>query len=104
MIQGQTVTIPFVVHNTTGQQAYLNAWIDFNGDGQWSDSEQIAGTPNSWMTWNFYKVSNGVNYLTFTVPADADARADVRPVPLEHARRRCRPPAARRTARWKTIR
>ena len=71
LIQGQTVTIPFVVHNTTGQQAYLNAWIDFNGDGQWSDSEQIAGTPNSWMTWNFYKVSNGVNYLTFTVPADA---------------------------------
>ena len=31
-----------IVQNSTGQNAYLHAWIDFNGDGDWSDSgEQI---------------------------------------------------------------
>lgn len=41
---------------------YLNAWIDFNHDGQWSANEQIFGgaTPT--------QVVAGSNKLTFTVP------------------------------------
>jgi len=44
-----------------GAIAYLNAWIDFNGDGDWADAgEQI---------FTDYIVINGVNNLTFTPPA-----------------------------------
>ena len=43
--------------------APLNAWLDFNGDGDWADPcEQIFN--NEW-------VSDGVNSLTFQVPASA---------------------------------
>ncbi|MGB9623976.1 MAG: GEVED domain-containing protein [Phycisphaerae bacterium] len=43
-----------------GMTAYLNAWIDFNGDGDWADpGEQIF---TDWI------VNNGANNLTFTPP------------------------------------
>ena len=62
LIQGHAVTIPITVSNSTGQQAYLNAWIDFNGDGVWTDNEKIAdGVP----------VFDGENDLTFIVPNSA---------------------------------
>lgn len=42
----------------------LNAWIDFNNDGDWSDpGEQI---------FNDSRVTKGTNKLEFSVPADAD--------------------------------
>ncbi len=55
MIAGAPATVSAVVTNTTGATAYLNAWIDFNGNGVLSDpGEQIAvntavatGTSNS---------------------------------------------------------
>ena len=55
MIAGAPATIPVVVTNTTGASAFLNAWIDYNGNGSLADAgEQIAtnvaittGTSNS---------------------------------------------------------
>jgi hypothetical protein len=42
IIAGQTVTVPVVVTNTTGAGAFLNAWIDFNNDGDVLDvGEQV---------------------------------------------------------------
>jgi len=43
MVAGGPATFPVVVTNTTGATAYLNAWIDFNGNGVLTDAgEQIA--------------------------------------------------------------
>jgi hypothetical protein len=55
MIAGAPATLSAVLTNTTGTTAYLNAWIDFNGNGVLTDAgEQIAvnaaivtGTTNS---------------------------------------------------------
>ena len=55
MTAGAPATVSAVVTNTTGATAYLNAWIDFNGNGVLTDpGEQIAvntavatGTSNS---------------------------------------------------------
>ncbi len=55
MIAGAPATIPVVVTNNTGASAFLNAWIDYNGNGSLADAgEQIAtnvaittGTSNS---------------------------------------------------------
>jgi large repetitive protein len=50
--------------NVTGQ-GYLNAWIDFNGDGDWDDAgEQIA-------TSEFMTFGGNPNAVTFRVPASA---------------------------------
>jgi hypothetical protein len=67
MTAGAPATIPTVVTNTTGSSAFLNAWIDYNNNGVFTDAgEQIAtntlvpnGTTNS--TFN----------LSTTVPAAA---------------------------------
>ena len=51
------------VQNVQGQ-AYLNAWVDFNGDGKWSGTdEQIAQD---------LVVTQGLNPVYFTVPRTAD--------------------------------
>ena len=43
LVLGQWATIEVFVRNSTGNQAYLNAWIDWNSDGDWTDAgEQIA--------------------------------------------------------------
>ena len=72
LVQGQDATIHITATNNTGQTAYLNAWIDFDGDGQWSDdvTEKIAGATNSIETWNYFPVDAGVSSfdLTFHVP------------------------------------
>ncbi len=60
MIAGAAATIPVVVTNTSGTSAYLNAWIDYNGNGSLDDAgEQIAtnmavftGTQNSTLNLN----------------------------------------------------
>jgi hypothetical protein len=67
VVPGNTYTATVNVTNTTGSTAFLNAWIDFNGNGDLTDAgERIAsnvtiasGTTNSNRT------------LTFTVPAGA---------------------------------
>lgn len=52
------LTIPVAV--TTVGDGKLDAWIDFNGDGDWNDAgEQIFASEN---------VTTGLNNLSFTVP------------------------------------
>lgn len=48
--------------NTTGQQAFLNAWMDFNGNGVFDSNEQI---------FTDTLVSAGTQTLTFSIPASA---------------------------------
>jgi len=64
LIAGQTAVLPITVTNTTGRQAYLNAWIDFNDSGTFTADDQIIDA---------LKVSPGVNNVTITVPASAVA-------------------------------
>jgi len=48
---------------TASQPGYLDAWIDFNTDGDWNDQGEQIFTSK--------QLSPGVNFLSFTVPADA---------------------------------
>ena len=73
MTAGAPTTIPVVVTNNTGAPGYLNAWIDYNNNGVFTDAgEQIAvntavanGTTNSTLN------------LNITVPAGAVTGTDV---------------------------
>ena len=52
------------VINTTGTVAYIQGWIDFNGNGSWGDAgEQILV--------NYPVTSSGTYNVTFTTPANA---------------------------------
>ncbi|MEQ1750611.1 MAG: GEVED domain-containing protein, partial [Prosthecobacter sp.] len=67
IIAGQTLTVPVVVTNTTGAGAFLNAWIDFNNDGDVLDlGEQIITNVN---------VTNGSSNTTITPSVTAPASA-----------------------------
>lgn len=41
-IKGATYTFPVDIHNTTGSTAYLEIWIDWNGDGDFEDADEFA--------------------------------------------------------------
>jgi len=64
---GAPATVPVIVTNSTGQPAYLNAWIDFNNNGSLTDpGEQVAAdvlVPAG--------TDNATQNLVFTVPATA---------------------------------
>jgi len=65
MTAGAPTTIPVQVTNTSGANAYLNAWIDFNNNGSISDAgEQIAA--NVLIATG---ASNATQNLSFTIPA-----------------------------------
>jgi hypothetical protein len=60
---GLTVRIPLETVNTTGQLAYFEAWIDWNGDGDFDDTgEMIADLAGSNMALN--------TTLVITAPTD----------------------------------
>lgn len=64
---GSGGTVGINVTNTSGVLAYINAWIDFNGNGSFSDGgEQIINNAN---------ISNGTNganqNYNFTTPSNA---------------------------------
>ncbi|NLF06927.1 MAG: hypothetical protein GX594_02975, partial [Pirellulaceae bacterium] len=63
LIQDRETTLTFQVANETGKQAYLHAWIDFNGDGVWSGGEKLPVLDVG--------SDSGEKTLTFTVPAGA---------------------------------
>ena len=67
LIPGETVTISVVVTIVDQDQSslgLLNAWIDWNGDGDWADAgERIANT--------VVVTSSGMTNLTVTVPPAA---------------------------------
>ncbi|MEN6493315.1 MAG: GEVED domain-containing protein [Thermoguttaceae bacterium] len=58
-----TVTATLPTDVPTG---YLDAWIDFNGDGRWTDSEKLVFN-------NYTGLQAGTNVLTFSVPTTAKA-------------------------------
>ncbi len=65
--QGASATLTVNVTNTSGSTAFLNAWVDFNGNGVLTDSgEQVASNTI---------IANGTNgasrNITFTVPSSA---------------------------------
>ncbi|MGV3659672.1 MAG: GEVED domain-containing protein [Prosthecobacter sp.] len=73
MIAGQTVTIPIIVTNTLGAPASLNAWIDYNNNGSFTDAgEQIAVN-----TAVATGLSNTTLSLSVTVPAAAVTGSNV---------------------------
>ncbi len=41
-VRGTASPVPVTVTAPAGKTGYLNAWIDWNGNGQWEASEQIA--------------------------------------------------------------
>ena len=63
-------TIRASVVNTTGTPSYLQGWIDFNGNGVWTDpGEQIATN---------VLVTTGFNNINFSAPAGAVPRTYAR--------------------------
>jgi hypothetical protein len=65
MTAGAPATLPLQVTNTTGANAFLNAWIDFNNNGSISDAgEQVAS--NVLIATG---ANNATHNLAFTVPA-----------------------------------
>jgi hypothetical protein len=61
LLPGQTATLEV----TASTQGYLNAWMDFNGDGSFDgDDEHI---------FDDARLASGVNRLSFRVPATATA-------------------------------
>ena len=63
LVAGQPGTVEVFCTLLGGIQGRLDAWVDWNRDGDWADpTEQIFATQ---------PVSNGLNTLTFTVPAGA---------------------------------
>src|SRR5262249_38799317 len=64
VIVGATLTIPFsVAVPATIPHAYLDGWADWNRDGDWADPGEHV--------FDRVEVHNGVNPLSFTIPADA---------------------------------
>ena len=72
IVIGDTVSA-FV--EVTGDNAVLDAWIDFNRDGIWEPSEKI---------FDSIAVTNGTNELTYDVPADASLGKIIRAIPAEY--------------------
>ncbi len=65
--RGETLTIPVVVNNTTGSNAYLNVWIDYNQNGVLTDAGEQLVTNQIIPTGTV----NGTQSITFTVPGTA---------------------------------
>ncbi len=72
MMAGQTVTIPISVYNNRGSAAYLNAWMDFNGDGTLNTTLYSSGGEKlmNRITVNSSSSQQTFN-VTFTVPTGA---------------------------------
>ncbi len=64
LIPGETTTLDVTLSNVTGT-VYLNAWIDYNGDGMWEAAEHIFGGT----AWTINAA--GVTTVTFDVPETA---------------------------------
>jgi hypothetical protein len=73
MTAGAPAVLPVVVTNTTAAPAYLNVWIDYNNNGQLTDTgEQVAvNTPVPAGT------SAATQNVSFTVPATAVTGANL---------------------------
>ncbi len=64
--QGQTTTIPVQVNQLSANSGYLQAWIDFNGNGDFADTgEQIA------LNLQYSAGTSGTISVPLTVPTTA---------------------------------
>jgi large repetitive protein len=76
---GASTTIS--VNNTTGSQAFIMAWIDFNGDGVFATSEALSASPvavtgSSSRTFNFevpQTAKAGTTYARVRLSTDSSA-------------------------------
>jgi len=59
---GSTFRLPLIVHNTSGETAHLEGWIDWNGNGEFDAGEMVIDTSN---------LTSFPTYLELTVPNDA---------------------------------
>jgi hypothetical protein len=64
LVAGEQATVQLDVGHVTGQGGYVSAWIDFDGDGTWTDA-----APEKILDAQFFPV--GTSTHTFTVPAGA---------------------------------
>ncbi|WP_254510507.1 S8 family serine peptidase [Anatilimnocola floriformis] len=63
LVQGQSGFLTFTVTNSNTTSGYLQAWIDFDGDGNFNQAtDQIVKN---------YLASNGLNTVQFEIPANA---------------------------------
>ena len=70
IVPGGTIRVPIVVTNTTGNTAYLVAWIDWNGDGDFGDVGEQVATLNDGS-------GSFPAYLEIPVPAGATTGTDI---------------------------
>ncbi|MFC1910665.1 Ig-like domain repeat protein, partial [Chloroflexota bacterium] len=63
IVPGKTANIEVTVNTPTDDTAFLNAWIDFNIDGDWADSGEQIFTDE--------ELSTGIHTLSFSVPVGA---------------------------------
>ena len=59
---GSIFRLPLTVHNTSGEMAHLEAWIDWNGNGEFDAGEMVA---------DLNSINTFPPYLETTVPNDA---------------------------------
>jgi len=59
---GATFRLPLTVHNTSGETAHFEAWIDWNGNGEFDTGEMIA---------DLNSINTFPPYLEITVPNNA---------------------------------
>ncbi|MEL6268239.1 MAG: SdrD B-like domain-containing protein, partial [Chloroflexota bacterium] len=64
---GATITIPVEVFNNTGGDAFVNGWIDWNGDGDFDDPDEQVATNITIPSGSGIQTAN----VTVTVPAGA---------------------------------
>ncbi len=70
IVPGATIIIPLDVTNTTGNTAHVEMWIDWNGDGDFDDpNEMIANLDDSTTPFP--------NNLTIIVPTDVATDTDL---------------------------
>lgn len=87
---GQTYTLTTYVKNESGSTAYLTAYIDFNRDGDFSDSGERADTQHVY--WN------GSFNSSFTVPAGTTAGTTYVRLRLSHTKAEAESPIGAATS------
>lgn len=90
VVQGAVTPVNVTVTNTTGTQATLHGWIDYNTNGQFETSERAsatvpAGTVNGTITLNFPAAGDAdspatfLSYARFRLSTDSAAASPVGP-------------------------
>ncbi len=93
LFAGTTATIQVTVTSTSYPQGYLQGWVDFNADGDWTDagehiiSDRVLGT--------------GDYDISFPVPVGANRRKHLCAIPLFVECRAWHRPATHSPVKWK---